>query len=147
MPAASNAWAGASERTGRAGGRTRAGAARAVVIRHHVSQFSGGDPTVSMNRRGERRAGESGRRRERLHRPQPLRVALDGAQRLRHRRIAQRRAPARRRAVAARIGYVSEFAFAKAFKREFGMAPGRYRERPSVPSPADVTPAASGAPA
>jgi AraC-like DNA-binding protein len=30
-------------------------------------------------------------------------------------------------AVAARIGYASEFAFAKAFKREYGMAPGQYR--------------------
>ncbi|MET7362498.1 AraC family transcriptional regulator [Streptomyces sp. NPDC005562] len=31
------------------------------------------------------------------------------------------------RAVAERAGYASEFAFAKAFKREFGMAPGQYR--------------------
>jgi AraC-like DNA-binding protein len=30
-------------------------------------------------------------------------------------------------AVAQRVGYSSEFAFAKAFKREFGIAPGRYR--------------------
>ncbi|MEZ0114059.1 AraC-like DNA-binding protein [Catenulispora sp. EB89] len=30
-------------------------------------------------------------------------------------------------AVALRVGYSSEFAFAKAFKREFGIAPGRYR--------------------
>lgn len=30
-------------------------------------------------------------------------------------------------AVAHRVGYVSEFAFGKAFKREFGIAPGRYR--------------------
>jgi AraC-like DNA-binding protein len=29
--------------------------------------------------------------------------------------------------VAQRVGYASEFAFAKAFKREFGIAPGRYR--------------------
>ncbi len=31
------------------------------------------------------------------------------------------------REVAGRTGYTSEFAFAKAFKREHGMAPGRYR--------------------
>ncbi|MET9653076.1 AraC family transcriptional regulator [Streptomyces sp. NPDC006460] len=31
------------------------------------------------------------------------------------------------RVVAGRAGYSSEFAFAKAFKREYGMAPGRYR--------------------
>ncbi|GAA2632439.1 hypothetical protein GCM10010411_83410 [Actinomadura fulvescens] len=37
------------------------------------------------------------------------------------------------RAVAARTGYTSEFAFARAFKREFGAAPGRYRHGP-VPS-------------
>jgi AraC-like DNA-binding protein len=33
------------------------------------------------------------------------------------------------RALAARCGYTSEFAFAKAFKREYGVAPGRYRSR------------------
>lgn len=32
-------------------------------------------------------------------------------------------------AVAARIGYTSEFAFAKAFKREYGIAPGGYRQQ------------------
>ncbi|WP_280380456.1 AraC family transcriptional regulator [Nocardia wallacei] len=31
------------------------------------------------------------------------------------------------RAVAQRVGYTSEFAFAKAFKREYTVAPGRYR--------------------
>ncbi|TXS14331.1 AraC family transcriptional regulator [Streptomyces sp. adm13(2018)] len=32
------------------------------------------------------------------------------------------------RAVAERSGYSSEFAFAKAFEREYGMAPGQYRK-------------------
>jgi AraC-like DNA-binding protein len=31
--------------------------------------------------------------------------------------------------VAARVGYGSEFAFAAAFKRAYGTAPGRYRSR------------------
>jgi AraC-like DNA-binding protein len=31
--------------------------------------------------------------------------------------------------VAQRVGYTSEFAFANAFKREFGVAPGKYRKR------------------
>lgn len=40
-------------------------------------------------------------------------------------------------AVAGQVGYVSEFAFAKAFKREYGVAPGRYRRSASsTPSPA-----------
>jgi AraC-like DNA-binding protein len=30
-------------------------------------------------------------------------------------------------AIARRVGYASEFAFAHAFKREFGVAPGGYR--------------------
>lgn len=30
-------------------------------------------------------------------------------------------------AIARKVGYTSEFAFAKAFKREYGLAPGRYR--------------------
>ncbi|MGN9762838.1 AraC family transcriptional regulator [Streptomyces sp. SD31] len=33
------------------------------------------------------------------------------------------------RTVAQRTGYASEFAFAKAFKREYGVAPGQYRRR------------------
>jgi AraC-like DNA-binding protein len=33
-------------------------------------------------------------------------------------------------AVASRVGYTSEFAFAKAFKRDHGIAPGAYRRRP-----------------
>ncbi len=37
-------------------------------------------------------------------------------------------------AVGRRVGYASEFAFAKAFKREFGQAPGRYRRSPSRPA-------------
>ena len=36
-------------------------------------------------------------------------------------------------AVAARTGYGSEFAFAKAFKREYGQAPGGYRRANAVP--------------
>ncbi len=48
------------------------------------------------------------------------------------------------RAVAARVGYVSEFAFARAFKRELGVAPGRYRERPR-PEGITRAPAATGA--
>jgi len=34
-------------------------------------------------------------------------------------------------AVAQQLGYSSEFAFAKAFKREHGIAPGRYRRNPA----------------
>jgi AraC-like DNA-binding protein len=32
-------------------------------------------------------------------------------------------------AVALRVGYASEFAFAKAFKRDYGIAPGSYRRQ------------------
>jgi len=38
-------------------------------------------------------------------------------------------------AIARRVGYGSEFAFAKAFKRDYGLAPGRYRrgvDRPEI---------------
>ncbi|MHA6631621.1 helix-turn-helix domain-containing protein [Pseudonocardia sichuanensis] len=35
--------------------------------------------------------------------------------------------------VAGRVGYSSEFAFAKAFKRHVGIAPGRYRRQPALP--------------
>ncbi|MER6998409.1 AraC family transcriptional regulator [Streptomyces sp. NPDC000410] len=50
------------------------------------------------------------------------------------------------RTVAARAGYASEFAFAKAFKREYGLPPGRYR-RDSVPSPGpSPAPSASAGP-
>jgi AraC-like DNA-binding protein len=37
------------------------------------------------------------------------------------------------RSVAERAGYASEFAFAKAFKREYGLAPGRYRRQARPP--------------
>lgn len=37
-------------------------------------------------------------------------------------------------AVAAHVGYASEFAFAKAFKRQFGTAPGRYRRQTLAPA-------------
>ncbi|MDG4863395.1 helix-turn-helix transcriptional regulator, partial [Streptomyces sp. T-3] len=40
-----------------------------------------------------------------------------------------READAPLRTVAEQAGYTSEFAFAKAFKREYGMAPGQYRKR------------------
>ncbi|MEU0373605.1 AraC family transcriptional regulator [Streptomyces sp. NPDC006283] len=36
------------------------------------------------------------------------------------------------RVVAERAGYTSEFAFAKAFKREYGVPPGQYRRRPTT---------------
>ncbi|MGW7367142.1 AraC family transcriptional regulator [Streptomyces sp. NPDC054841] len=39
------------------------------------------------------------------------------------------------RAIAERAGYTSEFAFAKAFKREYGLAPGHYRRDGGRPSP------------
>ncbi len=32
-------------------------------------------------------------------------------------------------AIARRLGYASEFSFAAAFRREFGIAPGRFRRR------------------
>jgi AraC-like DNA-binding protein len=35
-------------------------------------------------------------------------------------------------AIASRVGYVSEFAMAKAFKREFGISPGRFRREPAA---------------
>jgi len=35
------------------------------------------------------------------------------------------------RLVAQRVGHTSEFALAKAFKREYGVAPGQYRRRAS----------------
>ncbi|MCX4094374.1 AraC family transcriptional regulator [Nocardia sp. alder85J] len=37
------------------------------------------------------------------------------------------------RVVAENVGYTSEYAFAKAFKREYGVAPGRYRHTPGSP--------------
>ncbi|MFF3349064.1 AraC family transcriptional regulator [Streptomyces sp. NPDC002779] len=48
-------------------------------------------------------------------------------------------------AVAAQVGYTSEFAFANAFKRQHGLAPGRFRRTPNGP-PRVVTDEASVAP-
>jgi AraC-like DNA-binding protein len=43
--------------------------------------------------------------------------------------------------IAARVGYGSEFAFANAFKREYGVAPGKYRRTacPARPEEAALT--------
>jgi AraC-like DNA-binding protein len=38
--------------------------------------------------------------------------------------------------VATSVGYASEFAFARAFKRQFGIAPGQYRRREQQRQPA-----------
>jgi AraC-like DNA-binding protein len=38
--------------------------------------------------------------------------------------------------IAAQVGYGSEFAFANAFKREYGVAPGKYRRESCPPQPA-----------
>ncbi|MFI6482702.1 AraC family transcriptional regulator [Nonomuraea sp. NPDC050663] len=46
--------------------------------------------------------------------------------------------------VSARVGYGSEFAFANAFKREYGQPPGRYR-RSSVPRPRQEATSQEGA--
>jgi AraC-like DNA-binding protein len=40
--------------------------------------------------------------------------------------------------IARRVGYGSEFAFAKAFKREFGAPPGRYRKNSPSSDPIAV---------
>ncbi|MFF9145155.1 AraC family transcriptional regulator [Streptomyces sp. NPDC014861] len=49
------------------------------------------------------------------------------------------------RVVAQRAGYTSEFAFAKAFKRQYGTAPGRYRKGlTDPPAAAGATPGSSG---
>ncbi|MGQ4270939.1 AraC family transcriptional regulator [Nocardiopsis changdeensis] len=45
-------------------------------------------------------------------------------------------------AIAARVGYSSQFAFANAFKREFGLSPGRYRSGVPVPGRPDTAPSA-----
>ncbi|MGK8503183.1 helix-turn-helix transcriptional regulator [Nocardia asiatica] len=39
------------------------------------------------------------------------------------------------RSVAAQVGYTSEFAFAKAFKRAYGVAPGAYRRAATIDAP------------
>ncbi|WP_084000814.1 AraC family transcriptional regulator [Actinomadura kijaniata] len=46
--------------------------------------------------------------------------------------------------VAERVGYGSEFAFANAFKREFGVAPGRYRRTSRAPLEAQSSNASGG---
>ncbi|SEG94197.1 AraC-type DNA-binding protein [Thermomonospora echinospora] len=46
------------------------------------------------------------------------------------------------RAVAERTGYMSEFAFARAFKREFAIAPGRYRAHTAAARRAPTPPRA-----
>ncbi|MFY7069137.1 AraC family transcriptional regulator [Nocardiopsis changdeensis] len=45
-------------------------------------------------------------------------------------------------AIAARVGYSSQFAFANAFKREFGLSPGRYRAGTPLPAPPAAAPSA-----
>ena len=47
-------------------------------------------------------------------------------------------------AVARRVGYTSEFAFAKAFKRDYGIAPGAYRRASSRGEPRDLAQAGEG---
>ena len=39
-------------------------------------------------------------------------------------------------AIARQVGYTSEFAFANACRREFGIAPGRFRRSPAQAEPA-----------
>jgi AraC-like DNA-binding protein len=41
-------------------------------------------------------------------------------------------------AIAEQTGYAKEFAFAKAFKQEYGLAPGQYRREPE-PAPDDAS--------
>ncbi|WP_280309451.1 helix-turn-helix domain-containing protein [Nocardia abscessus] len=43
------------------------------------------------------------------------------------------------RNVAAQVGYTSEFAFAKAFKRAYGVAPGAYRRAAAIDAPSIPT--------
>ncbi|GHG01566.1 hypothetical protein GCM10018791_11150 [Streptomyces zaomyceticus] len=50
------------------------------------------------------------------------------------------------RAVAQRSGCSSEFAFAKAFAREYGVAPGRYRKGARDPGLRPGGPAGAGTP-
>ncbi|MGW0811225.1 helix-turn-helix transcriptional regulator [Nonomuraea sp. NPDC002799] len=45
----------------------------------------------------------------------------------------QRETNAPLRIIATQAGYSSEIAFAAAFKRQYGLTPGRYRQHPSVP--------------
>jgi AraC-like DNA-binding protein len=40
--------------------------------------------------------------------------------------------------IAPRVGYSTEFAFSAAFRREYGVSPGRFRSAPPTLTPADV---------
>jgi AraC-like DNA-binding protein len=40
--------------------------------------------------------------------------------------------------IAPRVGYSTEFAFSAAFRREYGVSPGRFRSEPRTPATADV---------
>ncbi|MEV5712971.1 AraC family transcriptional regulator [Amycolatopsis mediterranei] len=40
--------------------------------------------------------------------------------------------------IAPKVGYSTEFAFSAAFRREYGVSPGRFRSAPSTPTAADV---------
>jgi AraC-like DNA-binding protein len=55
-----------------------------------------------------------------------------------------RRTDAPLAAIAAKVGYGSEFAFAAAFRREYGIAPGRYRR--TAAAGADDDPAVASRP-
>ncbi|MBI0379080.1 helix-turn-helix transcriptional regulator [Streptomyces albiflaviniger] len=47
------------------------------------------------------------------------------------------------RTIAARVGYTSEFALNRAFKREYGTTPGNYRRRGGIGARGDLATAPS----